>query len=141
MSEYKVKSWSAFFQAIKRGDKLHDLRDKRDRNYQVGDVLVLQEYLPFEGQYTGDEVRVKITYITSNDRPCAFSSSALDRDYCILSLKLLEEPKEISNNIPNWMKKGNARLVVGNGKLVDVSNFSTNVKTELPWEQVGEYRG
>lgn len=91
MTTYNVKSWTHFFQAIKRGDKLHDMRDLRDRKYKVGDVLILQEYDPFKGEYTGDTCRVKITYITSADTPCAFSSSALAPGYCILSLKLEEE--------------------------------------------------
>ena len=84
---HKVKSWSAFFQAFKRGEKKHDMRDLKDRKYSVGDTLVLQEYDPFKGEYTGDEMKMKITYITSRDTPCAFSSAALDRDYCILSLE------------------------------------------------------
>ena len=90
MNEYRVKSWSPFFQAIKRGDKLHDMRDLKDRKYKVGDVLVLEEYLPFEGCYTGETQRVEITYITSADTPCAFSSAALAPGYCILSLKKLD---------------------------------------------------
>lgn len=84
---HKVKSWPAFFQAFKRGQKKHDMRDMKDRKYSVGDTLVLQEYDPFEGEYSGDELKMKITYITSRNTPCAFSSAALDRDYCILSLE------------------------------------------------------
>lgn len=87
MTEYNVKSWESFFQAFKRGEKKHDMRDLKDRNYKVGDILNLQEYDPFTGMYTGDSMRMKITYITSRDTPCAFSSAALDRDYCILSLE------------------------------------------------------
>lgn len=63
------------------------MRDLKDRQYKVGDILTLQEYDPFAGKYTGDEMCMKITYITSRDTPCAFSSAALDRDYCILSLE------------------------------------------------------
>ena len=65
------------------------MRDLKDRNYKVGDILNLQEYDPFTGMYTGDEMRMKITYITSRDTPCAFSSAALDKNYCILSLEPL----------------------------------------------------
>lgn len=83
---HDVKSWSPFFQAIKRGHKVHDLR-KNDRDYRVGDQIVLREYLPFEGRFTGDTYRVLITYITNNDYPCAYSSHALDRGYAILSIK------------------------------------------------------
>jgi hypothetical protein len=87
MTTHKVKSWVPFFQAFKRGEKKHDMRDMIDRVYKVGDDLILEEYDPFKGEYTGDTLRMKITYITSRETPCAFSSSALDRDYCILSLE------------------------------------------------------
>lgn len=89
MTTYEVKSWTHFFQAIKRGDKTHDLRDLKDRNYQVGDFLLLNEYDPFTGAYTGEQCKVEITYITSSQTPCAFSSSALESGYCILSLRLV----------------------------------------------------
>ena len=88
---HTLKSWTQFFQAIKAGKKLHDLRSKKDRRFKVGDKLCLMEYDPFSGAYTGDSVIVEITFITSNDTPCAYSSAVLDRDYCILSLKLLPQ--------------------------------------------------
>jgi hypothetical protein len=90
MAVYNVKSWVPFFQAFKTGAKKHDMRDLKDRNYKVGDILVLEEYDPFKGEYTGDAMRMKITYITSRDTPCAFSSAALDNNYCILSLEELK---------------------------------------------------
>jgi hypothetical protein len=90
MAVYNVKSWVPFFQAFKTGAKKHDMRDLKDRNYKVGDILVLEEYDPFKGEYTGDAMRMKITYMTSRDTPCAFSSAALDNNYCILSLEELK---------------------------------------------------
>jgi hypothetical protein len=90
MTTYNVKSWVPFFQAFKTGAKKHDMRDLKDRNYKVGDILNLQEYDPFTGTYTGDEMLMKITYITSRETPCAFSSAALDSNYCILSLEPVE---------------------------------------------------
>ncbi|QIV65869.1 DUF3850 domain-containing protein [Mesorhizobium phage Cp1R7A-A1] len=90
----KLKSWSHFFQAIKRGDKTHDLRSKADREFFVGQVLTLQEYDPFEGKYSGDEVDVVVTFITDDVTPCAFSSAVLDKGYCILSLRLVQ-PDEV----------------------------------------------
>lgn len=89
MTTHYVKSWAHFYDAIEEGRKLHDLR-KMDRDYNVGDILILQRYDNINGEYTGEELTVEITYITSNKTPCAFSSSALDRDYAILSLKLLD---------------------------------------------------
>lgn len=86
---HHCKSWTHFFDAIVKGDKKHDLR-KTDRNFQIGDIIVLQKYDPVLGKYTGDECKVKITYITSNTTPCAFSSAVLEKDYCILSLELID---------------------------------------------------
>lgn len=88
MTKHIVKSWSHFFDAIKAGNKRHDLR-KMDRNFVVGDTLLLQRYDNINGVYTGEELEVEITYITSNATPCAFSSAVLDRNFCILSLKPL----------------------------------------------------
>jgi hypothetical protein len=87
MALHRVKSWVPFFQAFKRGEKKHDMRDMIDRDYKVGDELFLEEYDPFKGEYTGEVLRMKITYITSRDTPCAFSSTVLDKNYCILSLE------------------------------------------------------
>jgi hypothetical protein len=83
---HKVKSWAHFYDAIDSGAKTHELRHD-DRNYQVGDTLLLQRFDNIEGEYTGQEREVLITYITNRNKPCAFSGSVLQRDYCILSIK------------------------------------------------------
>lgn len=86
MQKHKVKSWAHFFDAIYDGKKLHDLRIN-DRNYKVGDILVLQRYDNINGRYTGEECEVRITYMTSSVVPCAFSSAILPKDYVILSIR------------------------------------------------------
>ncbi|QIG71160.1 ASCH domain-containing protein [Rhizobium phage RHph_TM39] len=91
MTTHTVKSWSHFYDEIVAGRKMHDMRDMKDRDYKVGDFLDLQRYDNVNGKYTGESALVEITYITSRNTPCAFSSSALDRDYCILSLKLVPD--------------------------------------------------
>lgn len=87
----KLKSWPAFFKAIKNGQKLHDIRDMRDRKFHVGQRLILAEYCPFTGRYTGNEVEVEVTYITSNDTPCALSSAVLERGFCVLSIRVVKD--------------------------------------------------
>lgn len=86
MTTHRVKSWKPFFDAIRKGDKLHDLR-VNDRDYKVGDMLVLECYEPFTGNYTGETHVVEVSFITSNQFPCAFSSAVLPKDYVILSLR------------------------------------------------------
>lgn len=84
---YSVKSWTFLFQAIKSGVKTHDIRDMRDRDYKVGDFLLLNEFDPATGKYTGDKLLVEITYITNTTTPCAMSSACLDKNFCVLSVK------------------------------------------------------
>ncbi|MBS3648738.1 DUF3850 domain-containing protein [Pseudaminobacter sp. 19-2017] len=85
---HTMKSWPAFFREMIAGKKTHDVR-KKDRDFKVGQVIRLEEYEPFGGGYSGRSADFEITYITSNDTPCAMSSVVLDRDHCILSLKHL----------------------------------------------------
>jgi hypothetical protein len=84
---HDVKSWCHLFQAFVSGDKLHDLRIL-DRDYQVGDCLVLREYDKQNEKYTGRNAVAEITYITSDQHVhCAFSPTVLDKNYGILSLR------------------------------------------------------
>lgn len=84
---HSVKSWPHLFQAALEGRKKHDFRQKNERDYKVGDIMILQEYDPAKGKYTGRELTMLITYITSNDTPCALSSSALSRDAIVISFQ------------------------------------------------------
>lgn len=87
--DYKVKSWTKYFQEIKAGSKKHDMRDRTERDYKVGTILLLEEYDHFNGRYTGETLLVRITYITDAVSPCAFSSAWLDKKACILSLEIV----------------------------------------------------
>jgi hypothetical protein len=89
MKIYNVKSWPQYFQPMLDGIKRHDMRNMKDRTYKVGDVLNLQEFDPFAGEYTGREQKFKVTYITSSTTPCALSSAMLDDNACILSLEIV----------------------------------------------------
>lgn len=83
---HTVRSWSYLFQEMKAGRKTHDLR-KNDREYAVGDRLLLQEYNQAYGTYTGESLLMDITYITGRSTvPCAVSTAVLPDDYCILSV-------------------------------------------------------
>lgn len=85
---HDLKCWPAFFEAIAAGDKRHDLRRATDRDFRVGDVLLLREFDPDCCAYTGRKQKVAVTYVTSADMPCALSEQALHPEYCILSIAL-----------------------------------------------------
>lgn len=87
--QHSLKCWPQFFDPISAGEKTHDLRRADDRDFRVGDILLLREFDPGLNVYTGRTLKVLITYITSADQPCALSNRALHPDYCILSIKKL----------------------------------------------------
>ena len=66
--EHKLKTWPVFFADVESGVKTFEIR-KNDRNFQVGDILILEEYDPWElteecqvGKYTGHKLRVIVNY-------------------------------------------------------------------------------
>lgn len=83
---HRLKSWPHLFASIASGEKTHELR-RADRDFRVDDILLLQEFDPETGQYSGRELSVKVTYMTSAHFPCALSQTALHPDFCILSIK------------------------------------------------------
>lgn len=87
--EHTLKCWPEFFNPILSGNKKHDLRRSDDRQFRIGDVLVLREFDPKQEKYTGRSQRVLVTYITSAELPCALSRDALHKDFCILSIEPL----------------------------------------------------
>jgi len=55
---HNLKIWPEYFEAVKSGIKTFEAR-VNDRGYRVDDILHLREW---SGQYTGREVKVKVTY-------------------------------------------------------------------------------
>lgn len=62
MTIHHLKILPEFFQAVKAGIKKFECRIN-DRDYTVGDILDLKEW---DGNYTGNHLRVKVTYMLSD---------------------------------------------------------------------------
>ena len=77
--KHELKLWPEYFQSIIDGTKPWELR-RNDRDFKVGDILLLREYVPDTNQYTGRECERKITGVFSN-LPMVASF------YCVLSLE------------------------------------------------------
>ena len=87
--DHELKSWVGLFEPLFTGEKTHELR-VMDRDYKVGDKCLLREYKPESKEYTGREVVLQITYITSpKHSPCAFSPIALHPSMALLSIQKL----------------------------------------------------
>ena len=55
-----LKTWPGYFQLVFSGVKKFELR-KNDRDFKVGDLLILMEFYPDAQSYSGREVRVVVT--------------------------------------------------------------------------------
>ena len=88
MKIWNKKSWCHLYQKAIEGQKTHDIR--LNEGYEVGDVLILNEYDNAHGAYTGRSQRFDITYITSNKINCAYSAHLLKDEYVILSISMDE---------------------------------------------------
>lgn len=62
--EHDLKIWSRFFEAIQDGSKTFEIR-KNDRGFLVGDQLLLREWLPDTEEYSGREIRARVTYLVA----------------------------------------------------------------------------
>ena len=66
---HKLKTLQPFYDEVDLGSKKFEVR-KNDRNFKVGDFMVLQEW-KLEGHfYTGEEVKTVITYILDDETYC-----------------------------------------------------------------------
>jgi len=60
--QIKKKCWPEYFEKILSGEKKYELR-LNDFDCQPGDTLVLEEWNPKTGQYTGRSVSKNVTYV------------------------------------------------------------------------------
>ena len=59
---HELKIWPSCFAAVTAGNKPFDVREN-DRNFQVGDMLVLREFEPETEQYTGHSITRWVSYV------------------------------------------------------------------------------
>lgn len=76
---HDLKTWPLYFAAIAEGRKTFEARFA-DRDFRVGDTLILREWVPNSNVYTGREVRKTITYILAGP------GFGVEAGYCILAL-------------------------------------------------------
>lgn len=80
MKTHNLKVWPQWFWAIGDGSKRFEIR-KDDRQFEVSDTIVLEEFKPGTGEYTGRKLEKVITYISRGDDA---ESIGLKEGYCVL---------------------------------------------------------
>lgn len=84
-AKHELKIVQEYFKAVKDGRKKFEIR-KNDRDYNVGDILVLLEYDKYYEAFTGEKITVEITYLTGY---------AQQNDYVVLGIEEIQEGEEL----------------------------------------------
>jgi len=88
---HKLKTWQPYFDDIASGKKTFDIR-KDDRNFQVGDSLLLLEWSPEKENYTGLFLHFEVIYKLDGGK------FGLEEGYHCLNIKLIPNEKEHIQN-------------------------------------------
>jgi hypothetical protein len=76
---HKLKTWPKYYYRVYIGQKNFELR-KADRDFEIGDYVILQEFDPDKKEYTGRELQRCIGYILQGGQ------FGLEEGYVILDL-------------------------------------------------------
>ena len=100
---HELKCWPVFFDDIAAGAKKFEIR-KNDRDFRVGDKLILFKYDPEENTYTQDFIQVSVTYTI-----CLDGLPGMPDGFIGMGIELLknneEETTEYKTNSPvGWDK-------------------------------------
>lgn len=63
---HELKTWASPFRDMLTGAKRADFR-RDDRNYRVGDTLILREYDPRSERYSGRRIDRRVVHVQSLD--------------------------------------------------------------------------
>jgi len=97
---HELKTWPEAFDAVFRGDKLYEIR-RDDRDFVVGDVLRLREWVPekyeeapgfvFDGRYTGRAIMAEVTHVSRNvpGSACPWERGYLAEGCVVLGIRLM----------------------------------------------------
>jgi len=66
MTRHELKTWPQYFAAVRSGKKRFEIR-RNDRDFSVGDILVLREFDPDSDVYTGQVEERQITFLLSEE--------------------------------------------------------------------------
>lgn len=92
MNTHHLKTWPEYFADLKSGKKDFELR-YNDRQFDIGDAVICEEYDNEKKEYTGEKLyfTIKSKYCWSDD---VIMGTALKVGYCIIGLKRKEEDEQ-----------------------------------------------
>jgi ParB family chromosome partitioning protein len=98
---HRLKTHPGHFSAVKRGAKLHEIREN-DRGFAENHRILLQEWDPVEEDYTGDELMVLVTYITRGP------DWNIPRGWVVMSIKPITMPTHVKGDLEESRRRRDA---------------------------------
>ena len=99
MKTHKLKTWPSFFAAVLSGEKTFEVR-QNDRDFAVGDILVLEEWDPscasawgVRSGYTGKTLQRHIVYLLRG------GEFGIEKGYCVMGFHAATTPE---SNFGRW---------------------------------------
>ena len=80
---HSLKTEHSCWQAVRDGRKTFEYR-RNDRNYKIGDTLLLMDYCP-ETESTGGEIHAEVMYILYGGQ------FGIPKDYCIMQIRIISK--------------------------------------------------
>jgi len=80
---HKLKVWPEYYKELLTGRKTFEIRNN-DRDFKIGDVLVLKEFDPIRNIFTKREIHKAVTYITDFNQADGFVVMGLSREFLSL---------------------------------------------------------
>lgn len=77
---HQLKTWPFYFEEVFMGRKSFEVR-VNDRNFKVGDYIILKEWNPDTEKYTGRELARVITFILFG------GNFGIDKDHVVMSIQ------------------------------------------------------
>lgn len=79
---HELKELHQFYIGLEDGSKNFEIR-KNDRDYKVGNILILKEYDPWTKKYSGRSLKKQITYILHHE----VFPDGIKEGYVVIGLK------------------------------------------------------
>jgi len=93
-----LKTWPEPFEAMRAGLKTFEYR-QHDRDFAVGDCLVLQEYNPETDSLTREAISMRVVYLLAGGK------FGIPKNYCVMSVEPWPSPVE-AREVPSIANRG-----------------------------------
>lgn len=80
MTTHHLKTHSSFYLELVYGRKTFEVR-KNDRDFKVGDILILKEYNVATDKYTGQQKSFFVSSVLYGGQ------FGIEKEYCVMSVK------------------------------------------------------